>query len=87
MTCATVPLVTRRIDADDPRLKAHRTPMALAHEAFDDMIDSAEAMMMAVAHGEPKDVILGHREKAQAQFESYLDLMAEAGHHAGQLRP
>ncbi len=87
MTCATVQVVTRRIDADDPRLIAHKTPMALAHEAFDDMLDSAEAMLIAAATREPQEVVQRHRLTAQAQFETYLDLMAEAGHQAGQLRP
>lgn len=87
MTCATVPPVTRRIDHDDPRLTAHREPMDLADAAFSAMLDSAEAMMMAVAKREGQHVILHHREQAQAKFEAYLDLMAEAGHHAGQLKP
>lgn len=87
MTCATFPAVTRRIDDDDPRLTAFRAPMELANDAFSSMIDSAEAMMMAVAHEAGQAVIQHHRQQAQAKFESYLDLMAEAGHHVGQLKP
>lgn len=87
MTCATVPAVTRHIDDDDPRLTAHREPMDLADAAFSAMLDSAEAMMLAVAKQEGQTVVLHHREQAQARFEAYLDLMAEAGHHAGQLKP
>ena len=87
LTCATVPAVTRRIDNDDPRLTAHREPMDLADAAFSAMLDSAEAMMMAVAKHDGQTVVLHHREQAQAKFEAYLDLMAEAGHHAGQLKP
>lgn len=86
VTCATVPAVSR-IDDDDPRLTAHRAPMELAHEAFSSVIDSAEAMMLSVAHQQPQAVVLHHRQQAQAKFEAYLDLMAEAGHHAGQLKP
>lgn len=87
MTCATVPAVTRRIDHDDPSLTAHKMPMALADEAFSDMMDSTEAMMLAVARHEGQAVVQHHRQQAQARFEVYLDLMAEAGHHAGQLKP
>lgn len=87
MTCATFPAVTRRIDPDDPRLTAHREPMDLADAAFSAMLDSAEAMMLSVAKHEGQAVILHHRQQAQAKFEAYLDLMAEAGHHAGQLKP
>lgn len=87
LTCATVPAVTRRLDHDDPRLTAHLAPMALADEAFSAMLDSAEAMMLAVAKHEGQAVVLHHRQQAQAKFESYLDLMAEAGHHTGQLKP
>lgn len=86
MTCATVPPVSE-MDDDDPRLTAHQQPMELANEAFSSMIDSAEAMMMAVANQEGQPVVLHHRQQAQGKFESYLDLMAEAGHHAGKLKP
>lgn len=86
-TCATVAAVTRRIDHDDPRLTAHLGPMELADATFSGMLDSAEAMMLAVAKREGQAVIQHHREQAQAKFEAYLDLMAEAGHHAGQLKP
>lgn len=87
LTCATVPSVTRRLDKDDPRLTAHLAPLALADEAFSDMLDSAEAMMLAVANNEGQAVVLHHRQQAEAKFEAYLDLMAEAGHHTGQLQP
>lgn len=61
--------------------------MDLADAAFSAMLDSAEAMMLSVAKHEGQAAILHHRQQAQAKFEAYLDLMAEAGHHAGQLKP
>ncbi|RIJ65179.1 hypothetical protein D1604_12740 [Brevundimonas sp. LPMIX5] len=87
MTCATVQIVTRRIDADDPRLTAHRMPMALATETIMDCASTAGQMHQAIAHGQPQSEVQHYRDLAKAQFESYLDLMAEAAHHAGQLRP
>lgn len=87
MTCATLKNMNRRIDEDDPRLTKHRMPMALATETIMDCASTAGQMQMAIANGQPQSEIQRHRDLAKAQFEAYLDLMAEAAHYAGQLRP
>lgn len=87
MTCATVQIVTRRIDADDPRLTAHRMPMALATETLQDIISSADALQQAILVDAPIERQQKIREVAMAQAESYLDLMAEAARHARALKP
>ena len=87
MTCATVQIVTRRIAHDDPRLNAHKMPMAMATETIMDCASTAGQMQQAIAHGQPQSEVQRYRDLAKAQFESYLDLMAEAAHHAGRLRP
>lgn len=79
--------MTKRIAHDDPRLTAHRMPMALATEAILDCATTAGQMQEAVANRQPQSEIQRHRDIARAKFEAYLDLMAEAGHHAGQIKP
>ena len=44
-------------------------------------------MQQAIANQQPQSEVQRYRELARAQFEAYLDLMAEAGHHAGQIKP
>lgn len=78
LTCATLLPVTRRIDEDDPRITAHRMPMALAHDALLDIISSADLMQKAIYNAQPESEIDRYRETARAQFEAYLDLMAQA---------
>ena len=87
MTCATVQIVTRRIDADDPRLSAHRMPMELATDTLQDIISSADALQQAILVDAPLERQQKIREVAMAQAESYLDLMAEAARHARALKP
>lgn len=87
MTCAILPFVKRYIDHDDPRLTAHHEPMALATKAVIDCARTAGEMQQAIAHHKPQDEVQNLRDIARAQFEAYLDLMAEAGHHAGRLKP
>ena len=83
MTCATVQIVTRRIAHDDPRLNAHKMPMAMATETIMDCASTAGQMQQAIAHGQPQSEVQRYRDLAKAQFESYLDLMAEAAHPQG----
>lgn len=75
MTCATVSPVSDRPDIAEP---AHRLPMELATETIHDMIDSADRLMDSILAGEPPEAQQKIREVAQAQFEAYLDLMAQA---------
>lgn len=86
-TCATLPAMTKRIAHDDPRLNAHRMPMELATETILDCASTAGQMQEAVANRQPQSEIQRYRDLARAKFEAYLDLMAEAGHHAGQIKP
>jgi len=79
--------MTKRIAHDDPRLNAHRMPMELATETILDCATTAGQMQEAVANQQPQCEIQRYRDLARAQFETYLDLMAEAGHHAGQIKP
>jgi len=87
VTYATVQIVTRRIDADDPRLNAHKMPMAMATETLQDIISSADALQKAILDDAPLEQQQKIREVAMAQAESYLDLMAEAARHARALKP
>lgn len=87
MTCATVQIVTRRIAHDDPRLNAHKMPLALATETLQDIISSADALQQAILVDAPLERQQKIREVAMAQAESYLDLMAEAARHARALKP
>lgn len=87
MTYATLTVMTKRIDHDDPRLNAHRMPMELATETILDCASTAGQMQEAVANQQPQSEIQRYRDLARAKFEAYLDLMAEAGHHAGQIKP
>lgn len=86
MTCATLASVSRRIDPDK-RLPAHRMPMALANEAFLDVINTADQMQKAIYNGKPEAEAERLREIARAQFEAYLDLMAQAAVHVRALKP
>lgn len=86
-SCATLPAMTKRIDIDDPRLSAHRTPMALAGEVIQDFITAADLMQKAIYSARPQTEIDRHRETARALSETYLDLMAEAATHVRALKP
>lgn len=87
MTCATLTLMTKRIAHDDPRLNAHRMPMEMATETILDCASTAGQMQQAIANQQPQSEVQRYRDLARAQFEAYLDLMAEAAHHAGKLKP
>lgn len=71
----------------DPSLTAHRMPMELATETIHDMIDSADKLMNSIIDGEPAEAQQKIRDVALAQFEAYLDLMAQAATHARALKP
>lgn len=79
--------MNKRIDINDPRLTAHRMPMALAGEVLQDLITAADLMQQAVYLARPQSEIDRHREAARALAESYLDLMAEAATHVRALKP
>jgi 2-oxoglutarate dehydrogenase complex dehydrogenase (E1) component-like enzyme len=86
MACAIVPPVTRRIDHDDPRLTAPDMAARMATETLMDVVTSADLLQKAIINDNPveQQKII---EVARAQFEAYLDLMAEAAHHARALKP
>ena len=87
MTCATVPAVTRRIDKDDPRVTAPDMAARMATETLLDIVTSADLLTKAIIHNNPVDQQQKIIEVARAQFEAYLDLMAQAAHHARALKP
>lgn len=86
MLCATLASVSRPTDPDK-RQPAHRMPMALANEAFLDVINTADQMQKAIYNGKPEAEAEHLREVARAQFEAYLDLMAQAAVHVRALKP
>lgn len=87
MTCATVAAVTRRIDHDDPRLTAHKMPLAMAGEALSDLISSGDLLQEAIIRDAPQAEQQKIREVAMAQAEAYLDMMAQAATHVRALKP
>ena len=87
MTCATVPAVTRRIDNDDPSLSAPDMAARMATETLLDIVTSADLLTKAIIHDNPIEQQQKIIEVARAQFEAYLDLMAQAAHHARALKP
>lgn len=87
MTCGTVSAVKRYIDPDDPRVTAHRMPMAMASETLQDLITDGDRLMSAVINDEGQLAQESIRDSARAHLESYLDLMAEAATHARKLKP
>lgn len=87
MTCATFPAVTRRIDHDDPRLTAPDMAARMATETLLDVVTSADLLTKAILNDNPIEQQQKIIEVARAQFEAYLDLMAEAAHHARALKP
>lgn len=84
MSCGILSAVS---DTPDPRLTAHRMPMALANETFSDMITSAELLQKAVINDQPETERQRLRDTAKAQFEVYLDLMEMAAVHVRALKP
>lgn len=87
MTCATVPAVTRRIDKDDPRATAPDMAARMATETLMDIVGSADLLQKSIINNNPIEQQQKIIEVARAQFEAYLDLMAEAAHHARALKP
>jgi len=87
LTCATVPAVTRRIDNDDPSLTAPDMAARMATETLLDIVTSADLLTKAIIHDNPIEQQQKIIEVARAQFEAYLDLMAQAAHHARALKP
>jgi hypothetical protein len=87
LTCATVPAVTRRIDHDDPSPTAPDMAARMATETLLDIVTSADLLTKAIIHDNPIEQQQKIIEVARAQFEAYLDLMAQAAHHARALKP
>lgn len=85
MTCAMLLPVSDQ--PSDPRFTAHRMPMAMAHEALSDMIDSGAALLEAITTDQPQEERLRLRQIGLAQAETYFDLMAEAATHARAIKP
>lgn len=83
--CATVATMSER--SDDPSLTAHRMPMAMATETLLDIVDSADLLQKAIINDNPIEQQQKIIETAKAQFEAYLDLMAEAARHTRALKP
>lgn len=87
LTCATVQSVTRRIDKDDPRATAPDMAARMATEILLDIVTSADLLTKAIIRDNPVEQQQKIIEVARAQFEAYLDLMAQAAHHARALKP
>lgn len=87
MICAIVAPVTDDFTSDDPRFTAHKMPSAMATETLLDVITSADLLQKAILHDNPIEQQMKIIETAKAQFESYLDLMAQAARHARALKP
>lgn len=80
-TCATVPAVKT-----DPN-PSHETPGRLATATIIDCVTTADLMQQAIYEGHPQERIEYLREVARAQFEAYLDLMAQSATQVRALRP
>ena len=85
LTCAILTPVAS--DDTDPRFKAHKMPAAMATETLLDVISSADLLQKAILADSPIEQQQKIIETAKAQFEAYLDLMAEAARHARVLKP
>lgn len=73
--------------SDDPRFTAHKMPSAMATETLLDIITSADLLQKAILHDNPVEQQQKIIETAKAQFEAYLDLMAEAARLTRALKP
>jgi hypothetical protein len=84
-TCATVPPVAT--DPEHERETAHRMPSKMATEIILDVVTTADLMQKAIYNDQLQAEIERLREVARAQFEAYLDAMAEAATYVRALRP
>ncbi|MNU01486.1 hypothetical protein D3C72_2449080 [compost metagenome] len=62
-------------------------PSAMATETLLDIITSADLLQKAILHDNPVEQQQKIIETAKAQFEAYLDLMAEAARLTRALKP
>lgn len=85
MTCATVPAVAT--DPEQERETAHRKPNRMATATILEVVSTADLMQQAIYEGHPRERVDQLREVARAQFEAYLDLMAEAAVRVRSLNP
>ena len=74
-------------DSTDPRFTAHKMPSAMATETLLDIISSADLLQKSILYDNPVEQQLKIIETAKAQFEAYLDLMAEAARLARAIKP
>lgn len=79
--------VVDRIPLDDPRLTAHRLPMALANDAVQDLIQSAHMLHEAVVEGAPQAQQDRIRAAGLEHYRSYVEFMVQAAHHVRALKP
>ena len=85
--CDIIPPVPKYIDPEDPRVTAHKMPAAMATETLLDIVTTADLLQDAILMDSPIEQQQKLIETARAQFESYLDLMAQAARHARALKP
>ena len=85
LTCATVPAVAN--EPQHQRETAHRMPSKMSTEIILDVVTTADLMQKAIYNDQPQAEIERLREVARAQFEAYLDAMAESATHVLALRP
>lgn len=65
----------------DPRLDAHKEPLAKATATLFDIIGHSRKLQAAVIRGAPPEEIEALRMEGTAMYEAYLDLNTEAATH------
>ena len=85
VACAMLPSVTDNTDIDsDP---AHRLPMEMAGDQILDCVSTADLMQKAIYNKQPEAEVLALMATARKQFETYLELMAEAAGRVAPFKP
>lgn len=69
------------------RETAHRAPGRMATATIIECVTTADLMQQAIYEGHPQERVEHLREVARAQFEAYLDLMAESAVRVRALNP
>lgn len=85
MTCAIIAPVANTPEHD--RETAHRVPGRMATATIIECVTTADLMQQAIYEGHPQERIEHLREVARAQFEAYLDLMAQSAMQVRALNP
>lgn len=84
-TCARVLPVASNPEND--RETEHRMPGRMATATIIECVTTADLMQQAIYEGHPQERVEHLREVARAQFEAYLDLMAQSAMQVRALNP